>query len=124
METESNNFIIEQAIDAVGGIAAKTGDQMGFSAIINTLTIFSYNDLIVWKCVRALSGFRLNVESSETLVNILKSDYEAPIIWESLRSLGKNGINNQKIIETIESFTDHDNPEIRMAAVAAMEDLL
>lgn len=87
LEKESDIFIIEQTIDAVGGIAANTGDKRGFSVIISTLKRFSDDNLVVWKCVRALSGFRLNIESSETLLKVLKSDYEAPIIWETLVKL-------------------------------------
>lgn len=38
-------------------------------------------------------------------------------------NLGKIGINNPKIIETIKSFKYFDNPDIRMASIVTMEDL-
>jgi len=47
-----NDFIIQQAIDALGGIAFKTNDKRGLSTMLSSLELHSDNDIILWKIIR------------------------------------------------------------------------
>jgi HEAT repeat protein len=120
---EYDDFVIEQTIDAIGGIAAKTGDKRAVDVLINMMRQFQNNSIVLWKSVRALSSFKANQNASKTLVNLLKYNCNAPIIWEAIRSLGKIGIKDLVVIETLRNFKDDSNPEIMTALRVAMDDL-
>ncbi len=118
-------FTKEQAVDAVGGITYKTGDQSAVDAIIET-TIENINNpdntLLLWKCVRALSGFQKNGGAFDLLMEILEYETEPPILMETLRSLGKVGIYNTQLTTIVENF-ETENPEIKLAYEGMLADL-
>jgi HEAT repeat protein len=117
-------FKIQQAIDALGAIAAKTGDKRALTPLIahmeqveNAGIAESDNDqLTLWKIIRALSGFQNSKEAITPLIVILKSDYDPPVVWEALRSLGQIQIATHEILRLVESFLNNKEPEIRIAA--------
>lgn len=121
LQTE-DYFKIQQAIDAIGGIAAKTGDKRALKAIINRMKIcFDNGDKItLWKIVRALSGFKNSQEAVDSLIPIIKGDYASPIVWESLRSLGQLGVKTPEVMELIMLFANNENAEISKAAQNAL----
>jgi HEAT repeat protein len=119
-----NEFKTQQAIDALGAIAAKTGDKRALIKLItlmeqleNVAIAESDNDQVtLWKIIRALSGFQNSKGAINPLIAILKNDHDPPLIWEALRSLGQIQIANPEILSLIESFIDNKEPEIRIAA--------
>ncbi|EKF86319.1 HEAT repeat domain-containing protein [Methanobacterium formicicum] len=123
-----NKFKVQQAIDAIGAISAKTGDKRALNVLIalmkqveNLSAVESDRDqLTLWKITRALSGFQNSKEATYPLIAILKSDYEPPIIWEALRSLGQIQITTPEVLSLVESFIDDKQPEIRIAALNAL----
>ncbi|WP_321423459.1 HEAT repeat domain-containing protein [uncultured Methanobacterium sp.] len=122
-----NEFKVQQAIDALGAISAKTGDKRALKSLItlmgqveNVSAVESDMDQVtLWKITRALSGFQNSKEVTYPLIAILKSDYEPPIIWEALRSLGQIQITTPEVLSLVESFIDNKQPEIRIAALNA-----
>ena len=80
MEEQEDEFIMQQAIDAIGGIAAKTDDKSALSVMIDGLETHSDNKISLWKIIRALSGFKHSEEALTPLVSILKSNYDAAVI--------------------------------------------
>jgi len=123
-----NEFKVQQAIDAIGAISAKTGDKRALNVLIalmkqveNLSSVESDRDqLTLWKITRALSGFQNSKEATYSLIAILRSDYEPPIIWEALRSLGQIQITTPEVLSLVESFIDDKQPEIRIAALNAL----
>ncbi|MFA0834233.1 MAG: HEAT repeat domain-containing protein [Methanobacterium formicicum] len=123
-----NEFKVQQAIDALGAISAKTGDKRALNVLIaimrqveNVDVVESDRDqLTLWKITRALSGFQNSKEATYPLIAILKSDYEPPIIWEALRSLGQIQITTPEVLSLVESFIDNKEPEIRISALNAL----
>ncbi len=120
---ESDAFVIQQAIDSIGWIAAKTGDKRAVNVLINIMKTLREDNIIIWKTVRALSSYKNNQNAAKTLVNVLKFNKNTPILWEAIRSLGKIGIKDPVIIETLKTFKDDDNPEIINAFSVALQDL-
>ncbi|MDI9586993.1 MAG: HEAT repeat domain-containing protein, partial [Acidobacteriota bacterium] len=78
------------------------------------------NKITLWKTIRALSGFKNSQEAADSLLNIIRSDYDSPIIWEALRSLGNLNVTTPETINLIVSFTNNKNPEIRKSAQKAL----
>ncbi|HHT19364.1 MAG: HEAT repeat domain-containing protein [Euryarchaeota archaeon] len=117
------DYKAQQAIDAIGGIAAKTGDKRGLEALLNVMERNfdnKGNKITLWKTIRALSGFKNSQEAADSLLNIIRSDYDSPIIWEALRSLGNLNVTTPETINLIVSFTNNKNPEIRKSAQKAL----
>ena len=123
IETQSNICILQQALDAIGGIAAKTGNSMALPFVINVLKTHSDNDIMLWKCIRTLGGFKNNLSASKLLINVLREDHQPPILWEALRSLGNIGIYNRDVASTIESFKNSSNSQIVLACDVAITHL-
>lgn len=125
-----SEFKIQQAVDALGGIADKTGDKQALKPIIMYLGQYSNhgpdneNKITLWKLVRALSGFKGELEASKSLIPIIKGDYEPPIIWEAVRSLGQLGIIAPEVREVIEGLKATKHPEIRKAAEKAYKSII
>ncbi|MBI5680427.1 MAG: HEAT repeat domain-containing protein [Methanobacterium sp.] len=122
-----NNFKVQQAIDALGGIAAKTGDQRALIPLIKFIEKMNgqdhHNQITYWKIVRALSGFNNCKCASETLVKVLMDDQTPPIIWEAIRSLGQIGIVSSKINELLSNFKNSSHPEIKKSCENALINL-
>ncbi len=124
-----NEFKTQQAIDALGAIAAKTGDKRALTTLIARMEQIedldlteSVNDPVtLWKIIRALSGFRNNKEASNPLIAVLNSHHDPPIIWEALRSLGQIQIAKSDNLRIIQSFIHNENHEIRVAARDALK---
>ncbi len=123
-----NKFKAQQAIDAIGAISAKTGDKRALNALITLMeqenmdVAGSAGDQItLWKITRALSGFQNSKKAINPLITILKSDYESPIIWEALRSLGQIQIATPEVLILVESFLNNKESEIRIASVNALK---
>lgn len=121
-----DNFKVQQAIDALGGIAARTGDRRALNVLISHLELV-YDDLqdkedaiTMWKIIRSLGGFRKCEEAIGPLLYVVKGDYHSPIVWESLRSLGQIEIKTQDVIDIFQMFKSNENPEIRKAANIAL----
>jgi HEAT repeat protein len=123
-----NEFKVQQAIDALGAISAKTGDKRALNALIVLMESLENVDVVestwdqvtLWKITRALSGFQNSKKAINPLIAILKSDYEPSIIWEALRSLGQIQITTPEVLSLVESFIDNKEPEIRIAALNAL----
>lgn len=123
-----NEFKVQQAIDALGAIAARTGDKRALNILIaltkqlgNVPVDGSTNDQVtLWKITRALSGFQNSKEAINPLIAILKSTHNPPIIWEALRSLGQIQLATPELLSLVESFIDDKQPEIRIAAGNAL----
>lgn len=123
-----NEFKVQQAIDALGAIAARTGDKRALNILIaltkqlgNVPVDGSTNDQVtLWKITRALSGFQNSKEAINPLIAILKSIQNPPIIWEALRSLGQIQLATPELLSLVESFIDDKQPEIRIAAGNAL----
>lgn len=126
LKTE-NTFKVQQAIDAVGGIAAKTGDKRGLQPLINLLQIsLNQNDRVtIWKIVRALGGFQNCEDAVDPLLSIIKTlrenEEDFPIVWESVRSLGQIAVVNSQIKDLLLELSHHENPEISKASQIALE---
>lgn len=115
-----NEFKVQQAIDALGGIAAKTGDKRALPVLIKYFFTGSNEKITFWKIVRSLGGFKNDEKAIKPLTLVLNGDYDPPIIWEALRSLGKIQITTPGTLNIVESFTHDEHPEIKMAAEDAL----
>jgi HEAT repeat protein len=115
-----NEFKVQQAIDALGGIAAKTGDKRALPVLIKYFFTGSNEKITFWKIVRSLGGFKNDEKAIKPLTLVLNGDYDPPIIWEALRSLGKIQITTPGTLNMVESFTHDEHPEIKMAAEDAL----
>ncbi len=128
LESE-DNFKVQQAIDAVGGIAAKTGDKRGLNPLLNLLEVSlkENNKVTIWKIVRALSGFRNCEGAVDPLLSAIESfqgdENDFPIVWESIRSLSQIGVKNTKIIMLFRDLSHHENSEINKASQIALKQL-
>ena len=120
---EQDDYTIQQAIDTLGGIAAKTDDRSALSVLINGLKSHSDNEITLWKIIRSLSGFKHSSEALLPLLNILESDHCAAIIWETARTLGQIGINRPDIMDARSKLEKHQHPEIKKAARNAIINL-
>jgi HEAT repeat protein len=123
LETD-DEFKVQQALDALGGIAAKTGDQRAFNSIakmIDKCKGANYaNKITLWKIIRSLSGFKNNKKASNLLSDIIKNNSDPPFVWEAARSLGQIGINSPEIIELLQNLENNQHPEIKKAAKNAL----
>lgn len=119
------DFKAQQAIDALGGIAASTGDKRALKMLIDHMErcIGDGDKVTLWKIVRALSGFKNSEEAVDPLLFIIRNDYDPPIVWEALRSLGQLGVKTPEVIELIVGFTKIENTEISKAACNALINL-
>lgn len=118
-------FAREQAVDAVGGITFKTNDQSAVDVIIQTIhenTDDQNNRVLYWKSIRALSGFKKNRSAFDVLIPILEAKNEAPILWETMRSIGKIGILNNQLVTILKSLETED-PEMKLAYEVMRDDL-
>lgn len=119
-----DEFKIQQILDAIGGIAAKTGDHRAFHAIENIIQKHQHdpynNEVTSWKITRALSGFKSSKKASDLLLNILKETSNPPIIWEAVRSLGQIGVFSHQIIDLIQDLGSSEHSEISKAAKQAL----
>jgi HEAT repeat protein len=122
----SDEFKVQQAIDVVGAIAAKTGDRRALNALLThmereTRDYDGSDGVTLWKIIRALSGFTKSKKAVDPLLEILESDYPPPIIWETLRSLGQIRIATPQVRERVGSFINNEQPEVRVAAENALK---
>ncbi|MGB9979949.1 HEAT repeat domain-containing protein [Methanobacterium sp.] len=117
---EQDSYILQQAIDALGGIAAKTNDKSALRVLLNGLETRPNNKITFWKIIRALSGFKHSNEALPPLLNILESDCDAAIIWESARTLGQIGINRPDVISALCKLEENNHPEVKKAAKNAL----
>lgn len=122
ISNSQNSYIKEQALDAIGGITYKTNNQTAVDVIIQT-TLENTNKILLWKSIRALSAFKENRKAYNTLIKILKDEPVPPILWETLRSLGKIGICNNELKIILENFEELKNPEIIKAYNCIITDL-
>lgn len=118
-------FIKQQAIDALGGIAAKTGDYRGLKVIIEYFDIYAYdpknNDrLTIWKLIRCLSAFKDSPEAAKRLLHVLNYFLDPPLIWEAARSLGQIGVIYPEITESLVKLEENENEDIKKAAKIAL----
>jgi FOG: HEAT repeat len=112
---DGNEFKVQQALDALGGIAAKTGDKRALPSLIK-FDIDSNGIITFWKFIRSLSGFKTDEKAIKPLILVLKGIHDPPIIWESIRSLGQIQITTPETLTIVESFINDEHPEIKMAA--------
>jgi HEAT repeat protein len=118
--SEKDGFKTQQAIDALGGIAAKTDNKMALPVLIDSIKRYSNNKITLWKIVRALSGFKDSKEAINPLIEILKSKSEPAICWEAVRSLGQIGICTDEVKDVLNGLKDINHPEIRKAVNVAL----
>lgn len=120
---EKDGFKTQQAIDALGGIAAKTDDKRGLPVLIESIKRYSNNKITLWKIVRALSGFKYSKEAVDPLLEILKVERERAICWEAVRSLGQIGISTDEVTDVLNELKGNNYPEIRKAVDVALSSL-
>jgi HEAT repeat protein len=120
---EKDGFKTQQAIDALGGIAAKTDDKIALPVFIDSIKRYSNNKITLWKIVRALSGFKYSKEAMDPLIKILKDESEPAICWEAVRSLGRIGICTDEVKDVLTGLKDNSHPEIRKALDVAWSSL-
>ena len=120
---EQDDYILQQAADALGGIAARTGDRRALPALLNCLETHSNNKITFWKVIRSLSGFKDSSETLTPLLNILESNCDAAIIWESARTLGQISINRPDVRDALSKLEKNNHPEIKKAAKNAIINL-
>lgn len=120
---EQNDHILQQAVDALGGIAAKTGDKSALPTLLNCLEKHSDNEITFWKVIMSLSGFKHSSEALPLLQNILESNYNAAIIWESARTLGQIGINRPDVMDALYKLEKSKHPEVKKATKNAIMNL-
>jgi HEAT repeat protein len=124
---DEDSFKVQQAIDAVGGIAAKTSDERGLKSLISILQSYweGHDKVTSWKIVRALGGFRNCEDATGPLLMVIEYAREAeddfPIVWESVRSLGQIGVENSQIMNLLLELSHHQNSEISKASKIAMK---
>jgi len=117
----SDEFKVQQALDVVGAIAAKTGDRRALNPLLThlereTRDCRGSDRVTLWKIIRALSGFKKSEKAVDPLLEILERDYPPPIIWETLRTLGQIRIATPQVRERVGSFIINEQPEVRVAA--------
>ena len=120
---KQDDYTLQQAVDALGGISAKTGDKSALPVLINGLEKHSDNEITLWKIIRSLSGFKHSSEALPPLLNILENDYDAAIIWESARTIGQIGIYRPDVIDALSKLEESNNPEVKKAAKNALINL-
>lgn len=132
LESEKDIFIKQQAIDALGAIAAKTGDYSSLKPIINGFnkivginqdTINSYENgdkVTLWKIVRSLSAFKNSEVAAKCLLIVLNNYPDQPLQWESARSLGQIGVSSPEIMIILLKMEECENVEIKKAAKNAI----
>ncbi len=124
LEENPDIFIKQQAIDALGGIAAITGDQRALKVFIKFFDIHindqNSDKVTLWKLIRSLSAFKNSKEAAECLLTILNNFTEPPLIWEAARSLGQIGVTSLEIIESVAKLEENENEEIKKAAKIAL----
>lgn len=120
-----DDFKIQQAIDAIGGIAAKTGDKRALNVLLNKMQRCSVkgDKITLWKIVRALSGFKYSEEALDYLLPILGGGHDLPIVWEALRTISQLRIKNPDVMEIIMRFTYNENTEISKSAQIALNSM-
>ncbi|BDZ70574.1 HEAT repeat domain-containing protein [Methanobacterium petrolearium] len=124
---DENSFKVQQAIDAVGGIAAKTNDERGLKSLISLFqsSLEKHDKLTSWKIVRALGGFRNCEDATGPLLAVIEhameNEDDFPIIWESVRSLGQIRVGNSQIMNLLLELSHHQNSEISKASKIAMK---
>lgn len=92
---------IEHAIDTLGAIAYRTGDQTSLRSLLRLKDRFQNNAFITWKIVRSLGGFRSR-EAVNTLLAILHQSPWPALRWEAARSIGQIGFCDQMILIELE----------------------
>jgi len=125
LDGEKDVFVKQQAIDALGGITAKTKDQTALKIIIGLFD--NYGDgsktrdkLTLWKIIRALSAFKNSKEVSEVLLKVINNCQDPPLVWESARSLGQIGFKSTEIMVKLSFLKESDDEEIKKAAKNAL----
>lgn len=120
---EENIYISQQAIDALGGIAAKTDDHEALPLLIECLEKYSDDNLTLWKTIRAISAFK-NIEAPiKPLLNIIQNNQNPAVIWETARTLGQIGIKREDVLDAISKLEKNNNPQIKISAKNAFLNL-
>lgn len=132
LESEKDIFIKQQAIDALGAIAAKTCDYRALKPIIECFdNIVGINPdkinseenmdkVTLWKIIRSLSAFKNSKEAVKCLIMVLNNFYDPSLQWESARSLGQIGVSSPEVLEILNKMEESDDIEIKKAAKNAM----
>lgn len=116
-------YVSQQAIDALGGITAKTGDKRALKMLIECLDKYSDDNLTLWKTIRALSAFKGVGTPITPLLNIIKNNHELAVIWETARTLGQIGIKREDVLNSIRKLEDNNHPQIKISAKNALINL-
>jgi len=118
----SDGFEAQQAIDALGGIVNKTNDKTALPCVLEALDKYSENRLMVWKIVRALSGFRF-VEVLAPLIRTYESSLEPAIRWEVIRSIGQIRIAADEVKALLTRSLEDENVIVRKAIKIVLENI-
>lgn len=123
----------EQAIDTIGAIAHKYNDHRAVNSLISLEERHENNNMIQWKIIRALSGFKNNETALKIATDILNKYYPikkdtcsentVEIQWEAIRSIGQIGIINNEVTELLNSFERNESEQIQFALKIAKESL-
>lgn len=148
-----DDFVKEQAIDAIGAIAYKFNDHRAINSLKNLFNIVRSNSnssdskignsnnkyynnkndiMMIWKIVRSLSGFKNDVNALNLVIDILNSYSEYyEIQWESVRSIGGIGIVNEDVKNTLNSIKtklknnsdDYGNSQVELSLKVALNSM-
>ena len=126
-----DEFVKEQAIDAIGAIAHKYNDHRALNSLISLSKNHENDEIIQWKILRALSGFKNNKDALKVAIIILNNYYPnkrnsysnntVEIQWEAIRTIGQIGIINKEVKKILNYFDGNKNPEIKTAVKIANE---
>ncbi len=119
--TNGDQFEIQQALDAVGGIVSRTNDRRPLPILLQALADYSANEITTWKIVRTLSAFKC-MEAVEPLTKML-SHAKPSIRWEAARSIGLVGIVTKEVAQSLQSILNDENTEVRKAVKITLEEL-
>lgn len=120
---ENDIYVSQQAIDALGGIAAKTGDKIALKLLIECIEKYNNDHLTLWKTIRTLSAFKSIEAPINPLLNIIQNYQEPAIIWETTRTLGQIEISRSDVIDVLQKLEKNNHPEIKKAAKNALINL-
>lgn len=125
---KNNDLYTKQlALDALGGIAASTGDTRGLNVILLWLDecFGSYSDediFTIWKLIRTLSAFKNSYLAFDSCVDVLKFYYDVPqLVWESIRSIGQIRIITPEILELIIKLSNDECENVSKAATVVLK---
>lgn len=119
---EGQPFQVEQAVDALGAIAYRTGDLSALDSLFQLMDHMGGNPFLLWKITRALGGFR-SEKAVQKLLAIYHQSEQPALRWEAIRSIGQIGEFADHILMELEEAGNDPDTRVRDAALQALDHL-